>query len=284
MAKYAKLDEDEAVLFDTKNSYYAGIVRMALAERSISYTSQYVSLPKQEQLAPWYLRMNPAGLVPAFQAASGEIVNDSRNIVNWAYGTKESAAEREVLDKLYSEDPGSLAWLSGEKRIPLLKVMVNSPLIKIMLPKKIAKLQAENPDLHDVYKKRLEAMSKKHFSKSITQVQANLQSVVDWLEAKRQKGRGPWLLGSGFGRADAVAVAFLQWISRCNEYGAAPVEIPAGLLDFLERAKARPSYQQALGQYGEDAFVLTMIRKANGRAGCMLCSLALLAVGAGVFA
>eukprot|EP00966_Prymnesium_polylepis_P047571 1101577-Prymnesium_polylepis.1 len=107
MAPYDRLDDtDRAVLYDSVNSYYAGVVRMALAERDIDFSSYYINMPKQEQLAPWYMRMNPAGMVPALKSAAGEIVNDSRNIVNWAYGSKESAGEKEVLDKLYSEVSG----------------------------------------------------------------------------------------------------------------------------------------------------------------------------------
>jgi len=222
--------------------------------------------------------MNPAGMVPALKSAAGEIVNDSRNIVNWAYGSKESAGEKEVLDKLYSEDPGSLAWLTGVKTLPLLKAMVKSPAMKVVLPRTIAKYQAQNPDLHDVYEKKLAALSKKHFSKSLAQVQANIQVVVDWLEEKRLKSRGPWLLGSGFGRADAVSCAFLQWILRCNEYGAAPIAVPEGMLDLLDRARSRPAFQRAIGQFGEDAFVLTMIRQKNRLAGRVLGMLVFLAL------
>ena len=270
-------DTDRAVLYDSVNSYYAGIARMALAESGIAYSSHYISMPRGEQLAPWYMRLNPAGQVPALKSASGEIVNDSRNIVNWAYGSEESAEETEILDKLYSEDPGSLAWLSGARTIPLLKAVLKSPARTVLLPRAIARYQAQNPDLHDVYQRKLAAMSQKHFSKSLPQVQANLQDVVDWLEERRRPG--PWLLGPDFGRVDAVACAFLQWILRCNESGAAPVAVPEGLRDLLRRAARRRSFHEAIGQYGEDAFVLTMLRERNRLAGRMLGVLAVLAVG-----
>lgn len=126
-----------AVLFDTVNSYYAGIARLALAESGVLFRSHHVSMPNSEQLAPWYMRINPLGQVPALQTEAGQIVNDSRNIVDWAYGSDESVDEREVLDQLYSEDPGSLAWLSGEAKIPLLWIVVRSPAMKIFLPRTI---------------------------------------------------------------------------------------------------------------------------------------------------
>jgi hypothetical protein len=218
-----------------------------------------------------------------------------------AYGSAESASEKEVLDQLYSECAGSLAWLSGEVTIPLIKVMAKSPAMKIVLPRtirrceffldapllstltgrrlRVRRYQSENPDLHDVYEKKLAAMSKKHFSKSIWDVQRNIQRVVDWLEAQRHKSGGPWLLGNEFGRADAVATAYLQWLTRCNEYNAAPIVLPEGLLAYLNRAKARASFQEALGQYGEDAFVLTTMKRKNRAAGRVLGAIALLVLG-----
>ena len=147
----------DAVLFDTVNSYYAGIARMALEERGVRFTSQYVSMPSMEQLAPWYMRLSPAGQIPALRTAAGEVVTDSRGIVSWAYGTDETPNEKELLDLLYAECPGSLAFLTGEATLRLLKVMVRSPVKSLMLTRKIRRLQSENPDLHDIYEKKLAA-------------------------------------------------------------------------------------------------------------------------------
>jgi len=147
----------DAVLFDTVNSYYAGIARMALEERGVRFTSQYVSMPSMEQLAPWYMRLSPAGQIPALRTAAGEVVTDSRGIVSWAYGTDETPNEKELLDLLYAECPGSLAFLTGEATLRLLKVMVRSPAKSLMLTRKIRRLQSENPDLHDIYEKKLAA-------------------------------------------------------------------------------------------------------------------------------
>lgn len=271
-------ESGKVVLYDTVNSYYAGLVRIALAENSIEFVSRYVNMQATEQIEPWYMKINPLGQVPALRTESGEIVNESRIIVSWAYKSKETSEEKEVLDQLYSEDPGSLAWLSGFAKIPLLKIMNKLPLQRLILPKMIGKLQAANPDLHEAYEKKREAMSKKHTSKRIEVVQGNIQRVVNWLEEKRQKSSGPWLLGSDFGRADALVSAYLQWISCCNEYGAAPISLPAGLMEYLALAKSRPAFHQAIGKYGNDAFVLTMFKKKNRKAGCVILSLAVLVV------
>lgn len=126
---------------------------------------------------------------------------------------------------------------------------------------------------------KLAAMSKKHFTKRIEDVQGNVQATVDWLERRRTQSGGPWLLGGSFGRADAVASAYLQWVDRCNAYKAAPVAIPPGLAEYLVAARSRPSFHAAIGQHGKDAFVLTMFDAKNRLAGRVLGSLLLLALG-----
>lgn len=272
----------DAVLYDTVNSYYAGIARMALEERGVRYTSQYVSMPNMEQLAPWYMRINPAGQIPALRTAAGEIVGDSRGIVDWAYGSEETPHEKELLDLLYAECPGSLAWLTGEATIPLLKVMVRSPAVSLMLPRKIRRLQAENPDLHDTYERKLAAALAKHFTKALPDVQARIQAAVDGLDAQLSRSGGPWLLGAAFCRVDAVAVAHLQWVERCNEYGAAPIALPEGMRAYLAHARERQSFRAAIGQHGDAAFVLTMIRDKNAAAGWLLGGLGLAAAVCGV--
>lgn len=258
------------ILYDSVNSYYAGVARMALCENDVSFRSRYVNMPKMEQLEPWYLRIDPKGQIPSLTTGGDAVLTESRDIVRWAYGSDETKEEAKVLDQLYSECPGSLAWLSGAEKIPLLNVLAHSPATKIVLPRKIRRYQKEEPNLFDVYEDKLAAMSKKHFSKNIGDVQRKIQAVVDWLEKERIRNGGEWLLGDQFGRADAVTTAYLNWIDHCNKVGAAPIIIPKGLLKYLEKAKARKSFENAIGQYGEDAFVLTMIRRKNRTVGRIL--------------
>ena len=53
-----------------------------------------------------------------------------------------------------------------------------------MFKRKIRNYQADpcNTDLFDIYQDKMVAMSKKHFSKDLKDVQSKLQSVVNWLE------------------------------------------------------------------------------------------------------
>lgn len=254
-------------LYSAVESYYSQVARIALYENDVDFEVYNTNLQGQENLEPWFMRMNPEGLIPALCAKSGGVVNDSRNIVNWAYGSPESPQEKAVLDQLYSECPGSLAFLTGGRKICLLKVMMNSPAAKIILPKIIARKQAANPDLHEAYERKKQAMSVKHVSKNLDEVRKRIQAVVDWLEQQRLANGGPWLLGAQHSRADTVACTYLQWVTRVNEYEFAIV-FPAGIQEYLKRAQERPAYQQAIGQHGRAAFVLETIGRNSRKAGC----------------
>ena len=61
-------------------SYYSQIVRLVMEEEGINYISRETDIhSKQEQTAGWYLRMNPAGLVPTL-LWGGKPVCESKDI------------------------------------------------------------------------------------------------------------------------------------------------------------------------------------------------------------
>ena len=39
-------------------------VRITLAEKALDYESVHIDLPNKENLQDWYLKLNPAGVVP----------------------------------------------------------------------------------------------------------------------------------------------------------------------------------------------------------------------------
>ena len=56
-------------------------VRLALEEKNVSYTGRLVNIgPRMENYEPWYMRINPRGVVPTLDH-DGHIVTDSARIV-----------------------------------------------------------------------------------------------------------------------------------------------------------------------------------------------------------
>ena len=71
-------------LYHANWSLCSQMVRVALAEKGLSYESNHIKLcdhyPKGENLSPEYLAINPKGIVPAIDL-DGEIVTESTNII-----------------------------------------------------------------------------------------------------------------------------------------------------------------------------------------------------------
>ena len=67
-------------LYHAGPSYYSQVVRLVMEEEGINYISRETDIhSKQEQTADWYLRMNPAGLVPTL-LWGGKPVCESKDI------------------------------------------------------------------------------------------------------------------------------------------------------------------------------------------------------------
>ena len=67
-------------LYHAEPSYYSQVVRLVMEEEGINYISRETDIhSKQEQSTDWYLRMNPAGVVPTLLWA-GKPVCESKDI------------------------------------------------------------------------------------------------------------------------------------------------------------------------------------------------------------
>ena len=67
-------------LYHAEPSYYSQVVRLAMEEEGVNYISRETDIhSKQEQTSDWYLKMNPAGVVPTLLWA-GKPVCESKDI------------------------------------------------------------------------------------------------------------------------------------------------------------------------------------------------------------
>lgn len=85
-------------------------VRLALEEKGLAWSGRVIDIVrKQEQLEPWYLKLNPKGVVPTLECRNGttEVVTDSANIIRFVaslpQGTSllpQSESDNKLMDKL----------------------------------------------------------------------------------------------------------------------------------------------------------------------------------------
>ena len=79
--------EKVLTLYDTTPSLYAQYARAVLNKCKVKYTSQYVSMPDQEHLQPWFAKINPKMEIPTLKIVTGseeEIICGSREIAEYA--------------------------------------------------------------------------------------------------------------------------------------------------------------------------------------------------------
>ncbi len=82
---------EEIVLYDAVGSPCARRVRIVLLEKNLPWRTHLLDLTKLEQKAPWYLELNPNGIVPTL--AHGKRVVYESNVIT------------EYLDHVFPENP-----------------------------------------------------------------------------------------------------------------------------------------------------------------------------------
>jgi len=236
----------DLVLYDAANSPCGRRVRMALLEKGVPFEIRWMNLALMDQKQPWYLEMNPNGLVPTLQ--HGERVVYESNVIN------------EYLDAVYPEpklvpdDPYEQAqmrmWIAFELdwakpfRDAIYETLAKDRLKANMPdPSKLAEeigKRGANPVYTEIARKvlttpRNEALLKEKY--------AILFEKMDWMEKRLADGR-EWLVGGRFTLAD-IALAprtdMFQHIGVENFYDRHP-----NIRAFIDRVKARPSWGKSM--------------------------------------
>jgi GST-like protein len=153
----------------------------ALAEAGAAYTFERISLRTNEQKAPAFLALNPAGKVPALRLPEGHIVTESAAILL-------VVADRFPAAGLLPPS-GSVARADAYRWIAFMASEIY-PMVEI--DDYPARFAPEGPEA-EALRERAQARTRERLL------------VVDNAIA------GPWLLGSGFSAADIYAVMFSRW-------------------------------------------------------------------------
>src|SRR5690606_35009157 len=74
---------DDVTLYHALPSLCSQKVRLALAEKGVAYRAREVDIgPSMENYEPWYVRLNPRGVVPTLQHGD-RVVTDSARILRY---------------------------------------------------------------------------------------------------------------------------------------------------------------------------------------------------------
>ena len=166
------------VLYGDKGSG-AFSVECALAEAGAPYEFKLVSLEKNEQKGPEFLKINPSGKMPALELPSGEIVTESSGLLL-------TVADRHPDAKLLPT-AGTAERAQGYRWLTFMASEIY-PMVEIVdYPQRFA------PDSPDALK-----------AKAIDRIRERILIVERALAE-------PWFLSSGFSVCDIYAVMFSRW-------------------------------------------------------------------------
>lgn len=247
--------ESDLVLYAFPGSLCSQKVRLALAEKRVPYENRFVDIElRLENYEPWYLRLNPRGVVPTL-VHEDHVVTDSARILRYIGEAFEGPSlipegtyEREGMEKwIEQQDVLHMRELSYAS----LKGMIGFVLRRVSMPLRMAKLRRlrdANPDLAERYEAKIEDVRQWRASiasrPEITEIRSNLEQVLRRVE--EQLGKTRYLAGDTYSLAD---VAWTCVLARLTMLGlAAPLwgkgrspQVEA----YYERLRLRPSFAVA---------------------------------------
>jgi len=235
---------DDLVLYDHAASPCARRVRIALLEKGLRWRSRPIDLEHMEQKSPWYLALNPNGIVPTLQ--HGDRVIWESNVIT------------EYIDdvfpgpKLYPADAWQRAqakmWQAFELEMakefrPLLYHRIMGPLKRgVTRDEAMARARVHTTDAaHLEWTARVydgEVVSEAEAARLTALLYGRLRTLDERLAGRMH------LVGDAFSIADVSVlprVAMYPWIGLPVD-----AETYPNVAEWLERLGSRPSFAKSL--------------------------------------
>ena len=252
------------ILYHASSSYYSMIARLALAAAAVPYQGRRMDIHlAKEQLADWYVKINPHMTVPSLVDGSNLLI-DSRDILrfaaahagsNWAdQNPAYSQAIESIVDQHYEI---SIEQLTFGKA--LLKIAPARIIVPRMLRGIIKKLEGELKTTSDP--KTLQAVQAKidlnrhrlaYFTEGdlVEKLDSQRQEVTRFLETLPALANGlsvsspsQMLFGEQGSSADIVTAVLLGRLKMIGEY---QLVKPGSALDlWFERMQQSAAFKQA---------------------------------------
>jgi glutathione S-transferase len=247
--------EPDVILYGFPGSLCSQKVRLALTEKGVAYEDRFVDIElRLTNYEPWYLRLNPKGVVPTL--VHGErVVTDSARILEYVDEAFEGP-------KLTPEDPGEREcmayWIGEQDRVRMrelsyasFKGMLGLVLRRVSMPlrvRKLRRLRDANQSLAELYDAKIEDVrgwrAQIRDEAEIAQIRRELEGVLRQVEEQLGKTRHL--------AADAYSLADVAWtcvLARLKMLGLAPSLWGDGRLPRVEayygELRRRPSFAAA---------------------------------------
>lgn len=274
-------------LYHIVPSFYSQIARLALAEKGVPF-QEVITIagpPVFDNYQPDYVRLNPNAVIPTF-AHGDQIVYEAVEIARYAdahfegpsLSPADPAARAKMnkwIDRLNELPIRVLSYGSFTGRTAKLTEAVNRARISTL-----QKLRAQNPDLAGIYDAKIKDMEGFMHDvitpEAVAEIRAQAYRYLDELD--QILAHQDWIVGQSYSLADVV---WTVMVARMIMLGIDPLKNRPHLQAFYERAKARPSFEQA--SVWEKFNPFTMFEMAAKRLGPALFALGYFALVLWVF-
>ncbi|MBE9398323.1 glutathione S-transferase family protein [Pontibacterium sp. N1Y112] len=194
-------------------------VRLALEEKGLEWSGRVIDIVReQEQLEPWYLKLNPNGVIPTLEFHDGtpELVTNSASIIRFIAALPEgrsllptNASDLEMMEALIDlADQIDLQILSYARH----PSMEKSEKILDMRIHKSRLLAEQHPQLKESYQACAERSEKsKRFrvdAAHITEVEDRALQAITFVEQQLRGNK--YLLGDHYSLADVIWTVVLS--------------------------------------------------------------------------
>ncbi len=229
-------------------------VRLALEEKGLAWSGRIIDIvQKQEQLEPWYLKLNPKGVIPTLEFRHGttEIVTDSASIIRFIASLPQGNSllpdrlnDRQLMEKLIDIANGIDLQILSYARHPS---MEKSEKILDARIKKSLLMAKQHPELRSQYlvcaerseKSKTFRVDKTH----IKEIELKVQEAITFAESKLQDS--DFLLGNSYTLADVIWTVALSRLDLLGyRYWSDTKEFPR-LSNYYQRMQRRNSYTLA---------------------------------------
>lgn len=248
-------------LYNFAQSTCSQKVRLTLAEKGLDFEDRQIDLKKNENLADWYLEINPNGVVPA-------LVHDGKAVVD-------SSIINEYIDEVFPEpslvpsDPHTRArmraWRQFIDEIPTAAIRVPSFNAYI-----VPNWGAASGNKTWASERLAKAKQRISFYRRLTDegfppeevedARTKLRVTVERMDKSLADGPNdnPWLIGEQFTLAD---IALIPTFVRMEDLGITEIfeDLPR-VVDWFARSCARPSFARA---YYEGSRMIPKTRAAE---------------------
>ncbi|MGH8758646.1 MAG: glutathione S-transferase family protein [Burkholderiales bacterium] len=237
-----------AVLHHDWDSIQSIKVRFCLLEKQLPYQSRIVSLQRFENLAPAYLALNPAGLVPTL-VHGADVITESSIINEYA---DEVGAGLSLMPASPSARARVRMWARYEDEV--MHPAVRPPTFHLMIKQRytamtqeeLAALVASHPLPNRAQAYRTMATGPIDYDAIINSV-AVFKEILQRME--RALERNTWLACDTFSLADVAAAAFAD---RVASFGMAFLWTPLPRVqDWVQRLQSRPAWRAAVPPVGK---------------------------------